>query len=151
MASACLNIPFDESQVLTFVESPTEIQYPEPMVWRFKCQLYGLRVSPRSWQIHLTQVLQRMGSSQTISNPCAFTGNIASTSRAQASVSHSSAEAELCAMTQASVESLAIKHFTQELRSNILSRDVQRCGEDRFIGRQDNGLRSRHFRKIKTH
>ena len=51
--------------------------------------------------------------------------NLSSTSRTQASVSHSSAEAELCAMTQASVDSLAIKHFIKELKSEILSRDVK--------------------------
>ena len=39
--------------------------------------------------------------------------NVSSTSRTQTSISHSSAEAELYAMTQASVESLAIKHFIQ--------------------------------------
>ena len=47
--------------------------------------------------------------------------NIASTSRTEASVSHSSAEAGLYAMTQATVESLAIKHFPQELKSAILA------------------------------
>ena len=41
-----------------------------------------------------------------------FSVNLSSTSRTQASVSHSSAEAELYAMTQAAVASLAIKHFT---------------------------------------
>ena len=51
--------------------------------------------------------------------------NVVSTSRMQASVSHSSAEAELYAMTQATVESLAIKRFKQGLKSAILSSDVK--------------------------
>ena len=54
-----------------------------------------------------------------------FSVNIASTSRTQASVSHSSAEAELYAMTQATVESLAIKRFIQAFKSAILSNDVK--------------------------
>ena len=54
-----------------------------------------------------------------------FSVNLSSTSRAQASVSHSSAETELYAITQAAVESLAIKHFIKELKSAILSRDVK--------------------------
>ena len=54
-----------------------------------------------------------------------YSVNLSSTSRTQASVSHSSAEAELYAMTQASVDSLAIKRFIKELKSEILSRDVK--------------------------
>ena len=54
-----------------------------------------------------------------------FSVNIASTSRTQASVSHSSAEAELYAMSSATVESLAVKHFTQEFKSAILANDVK--------------------------
>ena len=73
-----------------------------------------------------------------------FSVNISSTSRTQASNSHSSAEAELYAMTQAAVESLAIKHFIKELKSAILSRDG-------FICRQNDGLTSRDLKKIKAH
>ena len=40
-------------------------------------------------------------------------------------MSHSSAEAELYSIAQATVESLAIKRFIQELKSAILSRDVK--------------------------
>ena len=54
-----------------------------------------------------------------------FSVNIMSTSRAQASVSRSPAEAELYAMTQAAVESFAIKRFIQKFKSVILSRDVK--------------------------
>ena len=53
-----------------------------------------------------------------------FNVNIQSTSRTQASIAHSSAESELYAMTQASVESLAIKNFIQEFSSAILSASV---------------------------
>ena len=54
-----------------------------------------------------------------------FSVNLPSTSCTQASVSHSSAEAQLYAMTQATVDSLAIKHFIKELKSEILSREVK--------------------------
>ena len=40
-------------------------------------------------------------------------------------MSHSSAEAELYAMTQATVKTLAIKHFIQELKSVTLANDVK--------------------------
>ena len=53
-----------------------------------------------------------------------FNINVQSTSRTQASIAHSSAEGELYAMTQASVESLAIKNFIQEFSSVILSSSV---------------------------
>ena len=53
-----------------------------------------------------------------------FNVNLKSTSRTQASIAHSSAESELYAMTQAAVESLAIKNFIQEFRSAILSSSV---------------------------
>ena len=58
-----------------------------------------------------------------------FPINIATTSQTQASVSLSSAKAELYAMTQAAVESLAIKHFIQEVKSAIfqeMSRSLSR-------------------------
>ena len=54
-----------------------------------------------------------------------FSVNLSSTSRTQASVLHSSPEAELYAMTQASIDSLAIKHVIKELKSQILSGDVK--------------------------
>ena len=53
-----------------------------------------------------------------------FNINLQSTSRTQASIAHSSAESELYAMTQASVESLAIKNFIQEFNSPILSPQI---------------------------
>ena len=55
--SAFLNTPVDDSKGFIYVQAPQETQYPEPTVWRLKRQ-YGLRDSPRSWQIHLTQVLK---------------------------------------------------------------------------------------------
>ena len=50
-----------------------------------------------------------------------FNVNLQSTSRTQASIARSSAESELYAMTQAAVESLAIKKFIPEFSSAILS------------------------------
>ena len=55
VASAFLNTPVDESNGLTYVQAPHESQYIEPTAWKLRSQLYGLRDSPRSWQIHLTQ------------------------------------------------------------------------------------------------
>ena len=74
VASALLNTPIDESKGFIHVQAPPEIQYPEPTVWRLKRQLYGLRDSPRSWQIHLNQVLKSLNLSQMKSDPCTFTG-----------------------------------------------------------------------------
>ena len=76
---------------------------------------------------------------------------IASTSRTQTSVSHSSAEAELHAMTQAAVESLAIKHFIQEFKSATLSRDIKIIVRTDSSAGKDNGLTSRHLKKAKTY
>ena len=38
--------------------SKRDSQYPGPTVWRLERQLYGLRDSPKQWQIRLTQVHQ---------------------------------------------------------------------------------------------
>ena len=53
-----------------------------------------------------------------------FNVSLQSTSRTQASIAHSSAESELYAMTQAALESLAIKNFIQAFSSAILSSSV---------------------------
>ena len=77
VASAFLNTPIDGSKGFIHVQAPPEIQYPEPTVWRLKRQLYGLRDSPRSWQVwqvHLNQVLKSLDLSQMKSDPCTFTG-----------------------------------------------------------------------------
>ena len=66
--------PIDGSKGFIHVQAPPEIQYPEPTVWRLKRQLYGLRDSPRSWQVHLNQVLKSLNLSQMKSDPCTFTG-----------------------------------------------------------------------------
>ena len=60
VASAFLNNAVDDSKRFIYVRAPQEIQHTEPTVWHLKCQLYGLRDSPRSWQIHLTQVRKRL-------------------------------------------------------------------------------------------
>ena len=57
---AFLNTPIDGSKGFIHVQAPPETQYPEPTVWRLKRQLYGLRDSPRSWQVHLNQVLKSL-------------------------------------------------------------------------------------------
>ena len=90
---------------------------------------------------------QRSRRSTSGSLTTSFSVNLSSTSRTQASVSHSSAEAELYAMTQASVDSLAIKHFIKELKAAILSREVK------ISLKTDSsaGITSWHFKEIKTH
>ena len=74
VASAFLNMPIDGSKGFIHVQAPPEIQYPEPTVWRLKRQLYDLRDSPRSWQVHLNHVLKSLNLSQMKSDPCTFTG-----------------------------------------------------------------------------
>ena len=74
VASAFLNTPIDGSKGFIHVQAPPEIQYPEPTVWRLKRQLYGLRDAPRSWQVHLNQVLKSLNLSQMMSDPCTFAG-----------------------------------------------------------------------------
>ena len=66
---------------------------------------------------------QRLRRSTSGSLITLFSVSLSSTSRTPASVSHSSAEAELYAMTQAAVDSLAIKHLIKELKSAILSKE----------------------------
>ena len=73
VGSAFLNMPIDGSKGFIHVQAPPEIRYPEPTVWRLKRQLYGLRDSPRSWQVHLNQVLKSLNLSQMKSDPCTFT------------------------------------------------------------------------------
>ena len=63
-----------KSKGFIHVQAPPEIQYPERTVWRLKRQLYGLRDSPRSWQVHLNQVLKSPNLSQMKSDPCTFIG-----------------------------------------------------------------------------
>ena len=59
-----------------------------------------------------------------------FSVNLSSTSRTQASVSHSSAEAELYAMTQAAVDSLAIKALHQGTQiSDSFKRSERKAGK----------------------
>ena len=74
VALAFLNTPTDDSKGLVFAQVPQEIQYPEPKVSRLKPQLHSLRDSPTSWQIHLTQILERTHLSQMQSHPHPFTG-----------------------------------------------------------------------------
>ena len=74
---------------------------------------------------------------------------MSSTSRAQASVSHSSAE--LCAMTQASVESLGLKHFIQEFDSKLFSRDVKIIVKTDSSAGKPMAFMSKHLKKVKTH
>ena len=74
VSSAFLHTPVDESKGSIYVQAPPEIQYPEPTVWRLKRQLYGLKDSPKSWQIHLNQVLKSLNLSQMRSDPFTFIG-----------------------------------------------------------------------------
>ena len=55
IASAFLNTPVDPSKSLIYVQAP-ELPDSEPMVWKLKRQLYGLRDAPKSWQAHFSQI-----------------------------------------------------------------------------------------------
>ena len=81
-----------------------------------------------------------------------FNVNLQSTSRTQASVAHSSAESELYAMTQAAVESLAIKNFIHsgiQFSSSIIF--GQHCHSDGFISKKINGFKIGYFKEVKAH
>ena len=66
-------------------------------------------------------------------------------------MSHSSAEAKLYAMTQAAVESLAIKHFVQEFTSAILSRDVKIIVKANSSAGKTVASPLGHVKQIKAH
>ena len=55
LLSSSLDAMVAESKGLLFVEAPKESQYPEPIIWRLKRQLYGLSESPIPWQSQLTR------------------------------------------------------------------------------------------------
>ena len=71
-ASAFLNAPMDPSKSPVFVQAPRELPYSEPMVWRLKRQLYGLRDVPKSWQAHFSQIMVKKGVIQMKSDSRAF-------------------------------------------------------------------------------
>ena len=52
IASAFLNTSVNPSRPLIFAQAPRELQYSEPMAWRLKRQLHGLRDASKSWQAH---------------------------------------------------------------------------------------------------
>ena len=80
-----------------------------------------------------------------------FNVNLQSTNRTQASSAHSSTESELHAMTQATVESLAMKNFVQEFSSALSVLRSQHCHSDRFISKKINGFTIWHFASLKAH
>ena len=131
VASAFLIIPVDDSKGLIDVQAPQEIQYPEPTVWRLKRQLLGLRDSPKSWQIHLAQVLKRMNLSQMKPDPCLFTGF------------GDSSHVNLIVMAYVddlvvSGESSAVQRFFQETQKNFSLKHIDYLTPDHavdFLGR----------------
>ena len=131
VASAFLNTPIDGSKGFIHVQAPPETQYPEPTVWRLKRQLYGLRDSPNSWQVHLNQVVKSLNLSQMKSDPCTFTG--------KDSTGH------LNLMVMAYVDDLvvageaqAVQEFIQEIQKTFSLKHVDYLTPDNpveFLGR----------------
>ena len=131
VASAFLNAPINGSKGFIHVQTPPEIQHPEPTVWRLKRQLYGLRDSPRSWQVHSNQVLKSLNLSQVKSDPCTFTG--------MDSTDH------LNLMVRAYVDDLvvageaqAVQEFSQEIQKTFSLKHVDYLTPDNpveFLGR----------------
>ena len=72
IASAFLNTPVDLSKSPISVQAPRELQYSEPTVWRLKCQLYGRRDAPKSWQAHFSQIMIKKSMTQMKSDSRAF-------------------------------------------------------------------------------
>ena len=115
----------------SYQPSPVGSPNPEPTVWRLKRQLYGLRDSPRSWQVHLNQVLKSLNLSQMKSDPCTFTG--------KDSTGH------LNLMVMAYVDDLvvageaqAVQEFIQEIQQTFSLKHVDYLTPDNpveFLGR----------------
>ena len=105
--------------------------YPEPTVWRLKRQLYGLRDSPRSWQIHLNQVLKSLSLSQMKSDPCTFTGVV---SKGHLNLTVMAYVDDLIV----SGEAQAIQTFIQEIQKTFSLKHVDYLTTDspvEFLGR----------------
>ena len=125
-----ISIPRLQTSITSFIFSSMSIrQGTSSMSWILKFQQQILKgfipLEVVSYSDSDWAGCQRSRRSTSGSLITLFSVNLSSTSRTQASISHSSAEAELYATTQAAVESLAIKHFIKELKSAILSKDVK--------------------------
>jgi len=64
----------------SYLEKPVYILMPEGFrqkgkVWCLKRALYGLRASPRLWQLELSKTLETLGLTQVPEDPCVFVGS----------------------------------------------------------------------------
>ena len=132
-------------KVLTFVETTTSMS-GAVIVPRFVSES-GCHHNTQ--EVHCCQWVHKIRSTSG-SLITLFSVNLSSTSRTQASLSHSSAEAELYAMTQAAVDSLAIKALHQGTQISDSFKRSENHSQDRFISRQDSGLTSRHFKEVQN-
>ena len=61
ISTAFINTPLPETEEI-YVQPPQEWYYDSPTtLWRLKKAMYGLRTSPKLWQLHLGRVLQQQG------------------------------------------------------------------------------------------
>ena len=71
VASAFCNTAVDQLKGLILVEAPKEVQYLELTILETQTSALWSQRFTGSWQIHLTQVLQKIVLLQMRSDPCA--------------------------------------------------------------------------------
>ena len=73
ISTAFINTPLPETEEI-YAQPPQEWYYDSTTtVWRLKKAKYGLRTSPKLWQLHLGRVLQQQGLRQCKADRCLYT------------------------------------------------------------------------------
>ena len=63
VSTAFLHAELPEDEEI-YAQPPEEYYKDTNIVWKFKKALYGLKTSPRHWQDHFADVLQRLGATR---------------------------------------------------------------------------------------
>ena len=71
ISTAFINTPLPDSRDLR--TTTTRMVLRLTTVWRLKKAMYGLRTSPKLWQLHLGRVLQQQGLRQCKADRCLYT------------------------------------------------------------------------------
>ena len=72
ISSAFLQAPIPEGE-LVLVKPPPELEQ-NPVLWKLRKALYGLKTSPKLWQQHLSSKLEELGLRKNKADPCIFMG-----------------------------------------------------------------------------